>query len=241
MTPRPDPAPVTSPDPRERVAHTLPRGEAILADQDGFERALSDLARLDPRLAPILAATGAPRLRRRAAGFAGLAGIVIAQQVSAASARAIEARLTAVLGGEPDAARVLAAGEAGLRAGGLSTPKIRTLAALARSVDAGNLDFERLHALPSPAARAALVALPGIGPWTAEVYLLFALGRADAFPAGDLAVQIAAAEALGHPERLAAPALEAIAEDWRPLRGVAAQLLWAYYASRRAGRGAPPA
>ncbi|HSI39098.1 MAG TPA: DNA-3-methyladenine glycosylase 2 family protein [Xanthobacteraceae bacterium] len=194
---------------------------------------MARLVRLDPRLALVLAATGCPQLRRRPAGFAGLCAIVLAQQVSAAAARAIAVRLEAGLDGPPTPEAVLAAGEPGLRAAGLSRPKIRTLIALAQQAEAGALDLAALAGRDSAAARAELVRLPGIGPWTAEVYLLFALGRADAFPAGDLALQVAASEAFGLGARCDTAALERIAEAWRPLRGVAAQLLWAYYALSR--------
>lgn len=214
--------------------------EETLVDQAALDRATDRLIFADPRLAALLDATGRPALRRRPAGFSGLCAMVIAQQVSTASARAILARLHAQLGGAIDPGAVLAAGTDGLRAAGLSAPKIRTLTAMAQRIADGTVDLDALAALGSMEAREHLVRLPGIGYWTADVYLLFALGRADAFPEGDLALQVAASEAFGLERRCHALGLKAIAEDWRPLRGVAAHMLWAYYGVRRAGAGTPP-
>ncbi|MFS8037215.1 DNA-3-methyladenine glycosylase family protein [Xanthobacter sp. AM11] len=213
--------------------------EPHLADQAAFDQALDVLLRLDPRLGPLVAVAGRPSLRRRPPGFAGLAAVVVAQQLSVAAARSISARLEAALGGPPTAAALLAADAATLRAAGLSAPKIRTLTGIARALAAGEADLDALARLPADAAAAALTRLPGIGLWTADIYLLFCLGRADAFPHGDLALQVAAGEALQLGGRCTPIGLKAIAEDWRPLRGVAAHLLWAYYGARRARPGAP--
>lgn len=212
----------------------------VLEDQAGFEDALDRLLALDPRLAPLVAAAGRPRLRRREPGFPGLVAVVVAQQLSVAAARAISARLEAALGGEPSLARVLAADADLLRRAGLSAPKIRALTGIARALAAGEVDLAAVAALPADAAAAMLTRLPGIGLWTADIYLLFCLGRADAFPEGDLALQVAAGDAFALGGRCTAVGLKAIAEDWRPLRGVAAHLLWAYYGARR-GRAAVPA
>ena len=126
-----------------------------------------------------------------------------------------------------------------LRAAGLSTPKIRTLKGIVQMLDAGAVDLCGLHALPMEAATHQLMRLPGIGRWSADLYLLFCLGRADAFPAGDLALQVALGDGFALGGRCTQEGLLAIAEDWRPLRGVAAHLLWAYYAVRRSRLGAP--
>ena len=151
-----------------------------------------------------------------------------------ASARAIWARTRAVF--EPfSPARLRQAPVSDFRAGGLSMPKIRTLRALAAAVDDG-LDLDALAALTADEAHARLTAVKGIGPWTADVFLLFCLGHPDAFPAGDIALQEAAKLALGLKQRPDARRLEAIAERWRPLRGVAARLLWGYYRFARQGR-----
>jgi len=211
--------------------------EPHLADQAVFDAALDALVAQDQRLAPVLARSGRPALRRRAPGFAGLAGVVVAQQVSAAAARAIWAKLEATLGGPPSPQAVLAAGAETLRAAGLSAPKIRTLTGIAAALDRGEADLDALAGLPPEEAAARLVLLPGVGQWTADIYLLFCLGRADAFPSGDLALQVAAGEAFGLDGRMTALGLAAVAEDWRPFRGVAAHLLWAYHAAVRARPG----
>ncbi|WP_081853036.1 DNA-3-methyladenine glycosylase [Bosea sp. 117] len=220
--------------PIEAGAAIAQTAEETLIDQAAFDRASDRLIAVDPRLALLVEVAGRPVLRRRAAGFSGLAAMIVAQQVSAASARAIFARLETALEGTITPHAVLAAGPEGLRAAGLSTPKIRYLLDIAGRIEAGIIDLDAIAALPSDTAREHLVALPGIGAWTADVYLLFALGRADAFPEGDLALQVAASEALGLERRCHALGLKAIAEDWRPWRGVAAQLLWAFYSARRA-------
>ncbi|MBS7537904.1 DNA-3-methyladenine glycosylase family protein [Ancylobacter lacus] len=209
-----------------------------LDDQPALDRAVEILAGRDPLLAGLYARHGMPALRRRPPGFAGLVDIILAQQVSTAAARGFSARLEAELGGAATPESVRRAGEEGLRRAGLSRPKIRALLGIIDRLPTGaGLDaIDRLEAEP---ARAALLALPGVGPWTAEVYLLFGLGWADAFPAGDLALQVAAAEALGHPVRLSAAELATLAQPWRPWRGAAAHLLWAAYAARR-GRPASP-
>lgn len=213
--------------------------EETLSDQAAFDHALGRLVATDPRLVALLAVSGPPALRRRPGGFAGLVRMIVAQQVSTASARAIHARFEARFGDTPAPAAVLAGGEDALRAAGFSAPKIRTTLGIARALDAGTVDLDALAGLPSQEARDLLVRLPGIGFWTADVYLLFALGRSDAFPDGDLALQVAAAEALCLGGRCHALGLNAIAEHWRPLRGVAAHVLWAYYGARRSRQGVP--
>jgi DNA-3-methyladenine glycosylase II len=191
---------------------------------------LAALLAADPRLVAVRAAAGTVALRRREGGFAGLTRIITGQQLSVASAEAIHARFAAAFGPAPEA--VAAASDEALRAVGMSRAKMRTLRAAAAAV-LGGFDLAGLADLPADAAHAALTAIPGVGPWTADIYLLFCLGHADAFPAGDLALQVAAADALALPERPKPPAFTAIAEAWRPWRGVAATLLWAYYRARR--------
>ena len=187
------------------------------------------LARIDPAFARI--AHLAPPLRRRPAGFATLFQAIVGQQVSTASAAAIWARVEAA--GLPPPAAVTAAGEDGLRAAGLSRPKIRYALALA----AARLDFAALDALPDDAVIAELVALPGIGRWTAEIYALTALGRADVFPAGDLALQEAARILYHLDDRPDERTMRAMAERWRPWRAVAARLLWDHYRERKQREG----
>jgi DNA-3-methyladenine glycosylase II len=201
---------------------------------------IAALAEADVVIGRILAETGMPSPRRREGGLAGLASIVVAQQVSTASAAAIGGRFTAAF---PDCAAddLLAAPDAAFRACGLSRPKVRTLRAIAAAVTAGNLPLDRLHTMTADEAHAALCGVKGIGPWTADIYVMFCLGHPDAFPAGDLAIQEAARIAWGLPARPSAKALTAMAEAWRPRRAAVATLLWAFYARVRRRDGAPPA
>jgi DNA-3-methyladenine glycosylase II len=171
---------------------------------------------------------GAPPLRRREPGFSGLAAIIVSQQVSVASANAIFGRLEQRLA-PLEAASLIAADDAALRECGLSTPKMKALRALARAVAQEGLDLAALGVMDAHDAHRALVKVRGIGPWTADIFLLFCLGHPDAFPAGDLALQEAAKLALGLKTRPDAQKLEQIAERWRPWRGVAARMLWSYY------------
>lgn len=199
-----------------------------LDSQADLDDAVRDLVRQDKRLAPILDAAGLPSLRRREPGFAGLAHIVCGQQLSTASAAAIWGRLQAAF--DPlDAAAIGRARADRLGRLGLSAAKIKTLKHVARELKAERLNLDVLANEDADAAHATLTALPGIGPWTADVYLLFCLGHADAWPAGDLAVQEAIKVGLGLPARPTAKQMAPIAEPWRPLRGAAAHLWWSYY------------
>ena len=205
-----------------------------------LDAAIVALTAADPRFAPVFDIGGRPPLRRRAGGFAGLASIVVSQQVSTASAAAIFGRLVAAL--DPlDAVAVRRARPARLARVGLSAPKIRTLKAIARAVDDGDLDLDALAEEPADAAHARLVAVHGIGPWTADIYLLACLGHADAWPAGDLALQEAARIAFRLDARPTTKAMGPLAERWRPWRAVAARLLWSYYAAAKGREGAPGA
>ncbi|WP_127903223.1 DNA-3-methyladenine glycosylase family protein [Solirhodobacter olei] len=181
------------------------------------------LAAREPRFAAALEAAGPLPLRRRAGGFGALQDAIVGQQVSTALARAISGRLAEA--GLVTAEAVAAADEAALRACGLSRPKMRYLKAVALS----GFDYAALVDAPEEEAVARLVALPGIGRWTAEIYVMFALGRADAFAAGDLALQEAARMIFALEDRPSEAALREMAEAWRPWRAVAARLLWAYY------------
>ena len=222
--------------PKTRVAAPRYHPGPPIADEAALAAALAGLQALDPEtVGAMLAVGGPPPLRWREPGFAGLVAIIVSQQVSVASANAMVARLQAAFS-PLDAASVLAAEEATLKACGLSQAKMRALKALAEATTNG-LDLAGLAALEAEAAHDALIAVKGVGPWTADLFLLFCLGHPDAFPAGDLALQEAARLALGLGKRPDARKLEQIAERWRPLRGVAARLLWAYYrgVKRRAG------
>jgi DNA-3-methyladenine glycosylase II len=209
----------------------------IIASDADIAEGLAALIRIDPRLAAVIAVSGDIPLRRTAAGFAGLARIVIGQQVSTRSAEAIWTRFAAAFP-DGDAAAFSAADAATLAPIGLSGAKIATLRAVAAAVDAG-LDLGGLADLPAEAAHARLTAIRGIGPWTADIYLLFCIGHPDVFPAGDLALRHAVAEALGLPGPLPIRDLDALAVAWSPWRAVAARLFWAYYRARRSAAGAP--
>ena len=193
-----------------------------------LEAALAAIGKADPRFAVLVAQGGLPPLRRRPDGFAGLAAIVVAQQLSTASANAIWGRLAAAF--DPfEPAAILRARPARLAKLGLSTQKIRALKAIARAVVRDELVLAGLGNLSAEEAHAALTAVHGIGPWTADIYLLSCLGHADAWPAGDLALQEAARVAFGLPARPTAKEMQALADPWRPWRAVAARILWTYY------------
>jgi DNA-3-methyladenine glycosylase II len=199
-----------------------------LNSQADLEEAIRTLVRQDPRLKPVFQFAGMPALRRREPGYAGLAAIVCGQQLSTASAAAIWARLTAAF--DPfhhDAVRRARADRLGRL--GLSAAKIRTLKSLAREIASERLNLDVLANEDADAAHHTLTSLHGIGPWTADVYLLFCLGHGDAWPAGDLAVQEAVKTGLGLKARPSAKEMAPIAEPWRPMRGAAAHLWWAYY------------
>src|SRR3954468_16308208 len=199
-----------------------------LDSQADLDHAIHVLVRQDPRLKPILERTGLPALRQREPGFAGLAAIVCGQQLSTASAAAIWGRVSAAL--DPfhhDALRKARADRLGRL--GLSAAKIKILKNLARELAAERLDLTALAGGGADIAHATLTRLHGIGPWTADVYLLFCLRHGDAWPAGDLAVQEAVKAGLGLKTRPSAKQMGPLAEAWRPLRGAAAHLWWAYY------------
>ncbi len=171
---------------------------------------------------------GDPPLRRREAGFEGLACIIVAQQVSVASANAIWARFAQVV--QPMTAQaVLETPEEILRLAGLSRPKIRTLQAVSTAVVHAGMVIDNFELQHEVAIHESLTSVSGIGPWTADIFVMFCLGRADAFAAGDLALQEAVRMAFKLEKRPNAQELLTIAERWRPWRGVAARLLWGYY------------
>jgi DNA-3-methyladenine glycosylase II len=196
--------------------------------QSDLDDAVHVLVKQDPRLKPVLAATGMPALRQREPGFAGLAHIVCGQQVSTASAAAIWGRLSAAF--DPfDHEAIRKARTDRLGRLGLSGAKIKTLKNIARELAADRLNFDVLANEDVDAAHNALTALHGIGPWTADIYLLFCLGHGDAWPAGDIAVQEGVKVGLGLKARPDAKLMIPLAEPWRPYRGAAAHLWWAYY------------
>jgi DNA-3-methyladenine glycosylase II len=199
-----------------------------LNSQSDLEDAIHALVKLDSRLQPIFEKTGMPALRQREPGFAGLAAIVCGQQLSTASASAIWGRLTRAF--EPfDHGAIRKARADRLGRLGLSAAKIKTLKNVARELDAERLNLDVLAEEDADAAHHTLTALHGIGPWTADVYLLFCLGHGDAWPAGDIAIQEAIKVGLGLKARPTVKQMAPLAEPWRPLRGAAAHLWWSYY------------
>jgi DNA-3-methyladenine glycosylase II len=192
---------------------------------------LTALLAADRRLIPVAEAAGPIPLRRRPGGFEGLAAVITAQQISAEAAESIWRRFRAAV--DPFTPEgVLRAGEDVLRTAGLSRPKIATLTGIAAACRDG-FAVDHLHALPAEDAVAAMTALKGIGPWTAESYLLFCVGHPDVFPAGDLALRSAVHEGLGLSGRPHEAPLRQLAEQWSPWRAVAARLFWTYYRTRR--------
>jgi len=181
------------------------------------------LAAMEPRFATALAQTGALPLRLRKDGFAALLDAIVSQQISVAAAAAIWGRMKAAKLTGPR--KIQWASDEDLRACGLSTQKIRYARALAEA----RIDYKALRNTPSDEVIATLVQVPGIGPWTAEIYAMFSLGHADVFPPGDLALQEAARVLFDLPERPKERAFRTMAEDWAPWRSVAARVLWAYY------------
>src|SRR6188768_3028002 len=210
----------------------------FLHTEADLQAGLAELVIADPRLKPVAEKAGAFNLRRREPGFPGLCAIVCGQQLSTASAAAIRARLFAAF--DPfhhDTVR-LARGDKLARLG-LSRPKIKSIKEIGKAIARGHIDLNSVAAMEADQAHAALTALHGIGPWTADIYLLFCLGNADAWPAGDLALQEAARIAFNLRKRPDAKAMVKLAEVWRPWRGVAAHLLWAYYHAVKRREGAP--
>jgi DNA-3-methyladenine glycosylase II len=203
----------------------------VIETEADVAAALAALLLADPRLAAVAKVAGTVPLRRRSGGFEGLAHVIMGQQISTLAADSIWRRLqAAVVPFTP--AQFLLTPEEVLRAAGLSGAKIRTLAGIAAACGNG-LSLEALHDLPAAEAIAALTALKGIGPWTAESYLLFCVGHPDVFPAGDLALQNAAQLGLRLRSQPNEKRLRNIAEKWSPWRGVAARLFWAYYRAHR--------
>lgn len=203
----------------------------------GFAEAVATLAQADRDLAAVVESFGPPPLWRRPPGFGTLMLLILEQQVSLASAKATHDRLIARLDGALQPAAFLTLGDADLKAIGFSRQKARYGRALADAVATGSLRLDRLARRDDDAVRAALTAITGIGRWTADIYLLMALGRPDIWPAGDLALGVAAARVKRLSERPSPAALDALGEAWRPLRAVAARILWHYYLSTVRLRG----
>lgn len=203
----------------------------ILTSPDCMAQGAAHLAARVPAFARVLAFCGPPPLRRRDDGFDALLSAIVSQQVSTAAARAIWARMQGAGLTTPSA--ILAASDEGMRAAGLSRQKVRYARALAEA----GIDFAALRDAPEDQIIATLTAVAGIGRWTAEIYAMFSLGRADVFAPADLALQEGARMAFALPERPREAALRRMAEDWAPWRTVAAGMLWAYYAQVKSRDG----
>lgn len=233
----------------DRVAHGFPshgtkirkRGERrmIIRDEADLKLGLATLLERDPRLEAIAEACGPLPIRLSPPGFAGLASIIVSQMVSRASAEAIWRRMTAVLGHRPTAEDYLSLPPEVISTFGLSRGKALALEAAAKEDLGGAYRLDEVALMPGQQAIAALTSLKGIGPWTAEVYLMFCGGHPDIFPVGDVALRISVGDVFFAGERPTPEAVEACAQAWAPVRSVAARLFWAHYA-RMTGRVALP-
>jgi DNA-3-methyladenine glycosylase II len=199
-----------------------------MLDDAALRRGLDHVAAREPAIADALARIGYPAPRQRAPGYETLLRTIVGQQVSVAAAASVWAKLEGALGAGCAPEALLASDHDALRGCGLSRQKQGYARSLAELVTSGALD---LHALPDDdeEAIAALVRIKGIGRWSAEIYLLFAEGRHDIWPAGDLAVQIAIGQLIGLPERPAEKQTREIAEAWRPHRSAMAIMAWHHY------------
>lgn len=194
--------------------------------------ACSILAAQDPVLAAALEPIKEPHIRKRADGFAALFRIIVEQQVSVASAQAIWARCRQ--GVKPmSAASVLRLGEAHLRTLGLTRQKAHYVSCLAQDIRSRRLSLKAVARAPEDEARAMLTSVKGIGPWTAGIYLLFCEGRVDIWPPGDIALEHSYAAAAGLTKKPTSETLNEVAQNWAPYRGLAAHILWTYYAHIR--------
>jgi len=201
-----------------------------MLDENSLLFAVQELAQRDADLAAVVERFGPPPLWGREPGFPTLVWMILEQQVSLASARAAYDRLAAAVG-EITPLTVLQLGDSTLRTIGFSRQKMGYTRQLAAAIVEGRFDPQALDTLDDDSVREALVKLKGIGPWTAEVYLLMALRRPDAWPIHDLGLLVAAQEVKGLPQRPSPPELAALAEPWRPYRAAAARILWHHYLS----------
>ncbi|HEU0253215.1 MAG TPA: hypothetical protein VFR12_09315 [Pyrinomonadaceae bacterium] len=200
--------------------------------QKSLALAARELAARDKTLAGILAAHGDPPLWRRATGFTTLVHIILEQQVSLKSAKSMLTRLqTAIKPFEPS--RFIELGDTYLRSLGVTRQKSAYLLHLATSIVSGELSFRQLTRMSDEEARIVLTRIKGIGSWSADVYLLMAMRRADIWPAGDLALAVAMQDLKGLAYRPGPEELERLAEPWRPHRAVAARMLWQHYLGKR--------
>jgi DNA-3-methyladenine glycosylase II len=197
---------------------------------ESIRKAVEALAEREAAFARVIEKHGVPEPRRSDAGAQTLLRTIVGQQVSVAAARSMWAKLEAAFGSPPDLHMLLAASDEQLRAAGMSRQKSGYIRSLAELVISGELDLDKLPE-DDEEAIALLTKIKGIGRWSAEIYLLFAEGRADVFPAGDLAVMIELGKLMGLDEKPSEKQLREIAESWRPYRGAAAILAWHSYNS----------
>lgn len=210
-----------------------------IRDYRDIEIGIKRLIEIDPRLEELAEKAGAIPLRLELSGFMSLMRIITGQQVSLASAHAIFGRLEARIN-PLSPSTFLNAGEEAWREIGLSRPKQTSMKCLSEAILSGELVLEKVIDLPAETAIDTLTALKGIGPWTAEVYLLFCAGYPDVFPAGDRALQISVGEGLGYDGALTEKDLREVARIWQPYRSIASRLFWAYYRVLKSGRDAIP-
>jgi DNA-3-methyladenine glycosylase II len=201
-------------------------------DETELTAAIRALAQTCPAIRRAYRTVGVPAWRTREPTYAGLASIIAYQQVSTKAAATIWGRVVKRLGKVTPKA-VLATDIDDLRADGLSRPKISHIRSIATAVEDGSLNFRRLGRAPDDDARAELVAVKGIGPWTADVFLMFALGRPDVFPHADIGLSEAYRMLAGEEKRRPPKDFLEVGERWRPYRGVAAAMLWAYIGHAR--------
>jgi DNA-3-methyladenine glycosylase II len=211
----------------------------MVRTRDTLHEALHRLAAVEPAFQPVLDRLGLPEPRQSSPGIATLMRTIVGQQVSVAAARSMWTKLEAAYGSPPDLAAILAATDEELRAIGQSRQKASYLRSLAGLVLSGELDLDALPA-DDEEAIALMTRIKGVGRWSAEIYLLFAEGRGDVWPAGDLAVQIEIGRVLGLEARPSEKALRSLGEAWRPNRGAAAVLAWHSYNNSRDSKGADP-
>jgi len=202
----------------------------MVRTKESIGTAVEALASREPAFAGVVAKFGIPEPRRSERGAQTLLQTIVGQQVSVAAARAMWSKLEAAFGSPPDLNRLLAASDEELRAAGMSRQKSGYIRSLAELVISGELDLDSLPE-ENEEAIALLTKIKGIGRWSAEIYLLFAEGRPDVFPAGDLAVMIELGRLLGLPDKPSEKQLRELAEAWRPYRGAAAVLAWHSYNS----------
>lgn len=231
-------APKPSSTPHQRTTKPRIIKTRIIESEQDIKDGISTLRRICPHLKKAHDVAGNPPLRRNEGGFTGLARIIVGQQLSVLAAKAIWTRVDALI--KPMTPQNLVRhGDDELRATGLSRGKVKTLRAIAEATSNG-LDLDQLAVIDEQNARDQMIAVSGIGPWTADIYLMFCVGRADIFAPGDLALQVAAQMVMNLDERPSIKEMATIAERWSPWRGVAARLLWHYYAVEKSKKSLMP-